>query len=296
MRRSRFARMGAFLLASTVLPFSPENGQADTSRGDRFKLYNLCAPMGLVIQDPSANATAIGLTAAQLEKLAVDRLESVALHETDAPTVLHVAANPSGVRLSYMKPVIDVASKETELMRTYYKFAKVNDASVAGVMLAVSHLLDSFLIEYQRVNRSECGNAKPKRLPGEASAGLSEIRRDPVQSAPEPGNDEGRVDRAGKGFTPPRLLSKVEPEYSEEARKSGIQGTVTLSVEIGEDGRVHNAKVLKSLGSGLDEEAVEAVKQWKFRPAQRNGTAVKTSAQIELSFSLPGTPKRGRKR
>lgn len=296
MRRSRFARTGAFLLASTVLPFSAENGRANTSRADRFKLFNHCAPMGLVVQNLSASATAIGLTAAELEQLAVDRLESVALHETDAPTVLHVAANPSGVRLWYMKPVIDVASKETESMRTYYKFAKVNDASAAGVMLAVSQLLDSFLVEYRRVNLSECGGANPKLLPGEAPAGLSEIRRDPVQPAPDPGNEEGRLDRAGKRPTPPRLLSKVEPQYSEEARKRGIQGTVTLSVEIGEDGRVHNAKVLKSLGSGLDEKAVEAVKQWKFRPAQRNGTAVKTSAQIELSFSLPGTPKRGRRR
>ena len=252
--------------------------------------------MGLVVQNLSASATAIGLTAAQLEKLAVDRLESVALHETDAPTVLHVAANPSGIRLWYMKPVIDVASKETELMRTYYKFAKVNDASAAGVMLALSQLLDSFLVEYEMVNQPECGSANPKLLPGEASAGFSEIRRDTVQPAPEPGNEEGRVDRDGKRSTPPRLLSKVEPEYSEEARKRGIQGTVTLSVEIGEDGRIHNAKVLKSLGSGLDEKAVEAVKQWKFRPAQRNGTAVKTSAQVELSFSLPGTRKRGRKR
>ena len=96
----------------------------------------------------------------------------------------------------------------------------------------------------------------------------------------------GGVFRIGGGVSQPRLLFKVEPEYSEEARKAKYQGTVMLSVEVWEDGVAHNIRVLRSLGLGLDEKAVEAVKQWKFSPGKKDGKPVKVLAQIQVSFRL----------
>lgn len=96
----------------------------------------------------------------------------------------------------------------------------------------------------------------------------------------------GGVYRIGGGVTSPRLLHKVEPEYSEEARKAKYQGTVMLAVEVWEDGLAHNIRVLRSLGLGLDEKAVEAVKQWKFSPGRKDGKPVKVAAQIQVSFRL----------
>ena len=63
------------------------------------------------------------------------------------------------------------------------------------------------------------------------------------------------------------IISKVEPSYSEEARKAKFQGTVVLSVTVGTDGRASHIQVQRSLGLGLDEKAIEAVKQWRFKPA-----------------------------
>ena len=96
----------------------------------------------------------------------------------------------------------------------------------------------------------------------------------------------GGVFRIGGGVTSPRLLSKVEPEYSEEARKAKYQGTVMLAVEVWEDGIAHNIRVVRSLGLGLDEKAVEAVRKWRFLPGKKDGKPVRVAAQIQVSFRL----------
>lgn len=96
----------------------------------------------------------------------------------------------------------------------------------------------------------------------------------------------GGVFRIGGGVTQPRLLLKVEPEYSEEARKAKYQGTVLLAVEVWEDGLAHNIRVVRTLGLGLDEKAVEAVKKWRFSPGKKDGKPVRVAAQIQVSFRL----------
>ncbi len=102
----------------------------------------------------------------------------------------------------------------------------------------------------------------------------------------EGGGVGGGVFRAGGGVTNPSVLYKVEPEYSEEARKAKYQGTVVLYVEVDPAGRPRNLRVLRSLGLGLDEKAIEAVEKWKFRPGFKDGRAVTVAAQIEVNFRL----------
>jgi protein TonB len=102
----------------------------------------------------------------------------------------------------------------------------------------------------------------------------------------EGGGVGGGVFRAGGGVSAPALLSKVEPEYSEEARKAKYQGVVVLYIEVDPSGRARNIRVLHSLGLGLDEKAVEAVRQWKFRPGYRNGRPVTVAATVEVNFRL----------
>lgn len=90
----------------------------------------------------------------------------------------------------------------------------------------------------------------------------------------------------GNGTTPPSVLSKVDPEYSEEARAAKYSGSVMLSVVVGTDGRADDINVVKSLGLGLDEKAVEAVQRWVFKPGMNQGVPVKVRAQIEINFRL----------
>jgi TonB family protein len=92
--------------------------------------------------------------------------------------------------------------------------------------------------------------------------------------------------RIGGGVTAPKVLSKVEPEYTEEARTAKYQGTVVLAVEIRPDGFADNIRVVRGLGLGLDENAMTAVRQWQFQPSTKDGAAVTVQATIEVNFRL----------
>jgi TonB family protein len=102
----------------------------------------------------------------------------------------------------------------------------------------------------------------------------------------EGGGFGGGVFRVGGGVTAPTILSRVEPQYSEEARKSRFQGTVLLEAIVRKDGTVQIVRVVRSLGFGLDENAIEALAKWRFRPGMRNGTPVDVSLNIEVNFNL----------
>jgi periplasmic protein TonB len=91
---------------------------------------------------------------------------------------------------------------------------------------------------------------------------------------------------SGHKITPPVLLVKVEPEFSEEARKAKFQGTVLLGIEVDTSGHAKNLRVLRGLGLGLDEKAIEAVSRWLFRPGVEDGRPVVTSATVEVNFRL----------
>lgn len=100
------------------------------------------------------------------------------------------------------------------------------------------------------------------------------------------GNMGGGAYRIGGGVSPPSILYKVEPEYSEEARKAKFQGTVLLYVVVDEKGNPRDIKILRPLGLGLDQKAVEAVEKWKFSPGKKDGKPVPVQAQIEVNFRL----------
>jgi len=96
----------------------------------------------------------------------------------------------------------------------------------------------------------------------------------------------GGVYKIGGGVSSPSLIYKVEPEYSEEARKAKFQGTVLLYVEVDEQGKPRNIRVIRPLGLGLDQKAIEAVEKWKFSPGKKDGKPVAVQAQIEVNFRL----------
>ena len=96
----------------------------------------------------------------------------------------------------------------------------------------------------------------------------------------------GGAYRIGGGVSPPSVLSKVEPEYSEEARKAKWQGTVVLQLVVDEHGLPQQMKVTRSLGLGLDQKAIEAVGKWRFKPGMKDGKPVPVIATIEVNFRL----------
>ena len=89
-----------------------------------------------------------------------------------------------------------------------------------------------------------------------------------------------------QGIRPPTIISRVEPEYSEEARQVHYQGTVVLQVTIDKDGTLTVGKIVRELGFGLDQKAIDALQQWKFRPATKDGEAVPVELNIDVNFEL----------
>lgn len=94
------------------------------------------------------------------------------------------------------------------------------------------------------------------------------------------------VFRVGGGVSAPLVIYKPDPEYSEEARKAKYQGTVVLALVVGVDGRPRDVRVQRSLGLGLDEKAMEAVRTWRFEPARKNGQPVPVAVNVEVNFNL----------
>jgi TonB family protein len=92
--------------------------------------------------------------------------------------------------------------------------------------------------------------------------------------------------RVGGGVSAPHAIYDPEPEYSEEARKARYQGVVVLQVVIGADGRPADIRVARTLGMGLDQKAVDAVRQWRFDPAIKDKQRVAVVVNIEVSFRL----------
>ncbi len=92
---------------------------------------------------------------------------------------------------------------------------------------------------------------------------------------------------ASAGASPlPQFSTRWIPEYSEEARKAKYSGSVMLSIVVNTDGRADDIKVVRSLGMGLDEKAIEAVGRWRFRPGTKDGVPVRVRAQVEVNFRL----------
>jgi protein TonB len=96
----------------------------------------------------------------------------------------------------------------------------------------------------------------------------------------------GGAYRIGGGVSQPTLITKIEPEYSEEARKAKWQGTVQLEIVIDEHGMPKDAKVKRALGLGLDQKAMEAVMKWRFKPGTKDGKPVPVIATVEVNFRL----------
>ena len=110
------------------------------------------------------------------------------------------------------------------------------------------------------------------------------------KQGPGAGDDDGigitGLSPARGAVTPAVLQWKAEPDYSEDARKAKLQGTVVLHIVIDARGRATNIRVAHSLGLGLDEKAVEAVSRWRFSPARQNGRPVPQPAIVEVNFRL----------
>jgi protein TonB len=100
------------------------------------------------------------------------------------------------------------------------------------------------------------------------------------------GNTGGGPRRIGGGVSAPQVIFQVEPEFSEEARRAKVAGNVLVNLWVDEQGNPSHVRVIRGVGMGLDEKAVAAVKQYRFRPAMENGKPVLVELNIEVNFQI----------
>ena len=96
----------------------------------------------------------------------------------------------------------------------------------------------------------------------------------------------GGLKHIGGGVSSPELIYKVDPEFSEEARKAKFMGIVLVNLIVDQNGSPQNVHVLRGVGMGLDEKAVEAVKQYRFKPAREGGKPVAVELNVEVNFQI----------
>jgi periplasmic protein TonB len=108
-----------------------------------------------------------------------------------------------------------------------------------------------------------------------------------------PGIGEGRgggigggVFRVGGGVLAPKPIATPDPQYTEQARQAKYEGTCILAMIVGPDGKPHDIRIQRGLGMGLDQKAIEAVQQWRFEPATKDGRPVAVQISVEVSFKL----------
>jgi TonB family protein len=149
-------------------------------------------------------------------------------------------------------------------------------------------------------NMPNLGNPMSARVSGPASngtgtgGGIGSGTNNGIGSGAGPGHGPGQGGGFGGGtykigdigVSPPVAKFTPEPDFTEEARKAKYQGTVVLAAVVGPDGRPRNIRVVRGLGMGLDEKAVERVKTWLFEPGKRNGTPVAVAMNFEVDFRL----------
>lgn len=100
------------------------------------------------------------------------------------------------------------------------------------------------------------------------------------------GGTGGGPYQPGNGIEPPRLLREVRPVYTEDARRRTLEGDVVLEIVVTRSGSVDRVRVVRGLGAGLDQNAIAAVRQWRFDPARRQGAAVDVVVEVSVEFRL----------
>ncbi len=244
-----------------------------------------------------------GLGLLKLAALQQRRHENDAAHATYAKAGQILGADPQAATALLHLGVSELLKKNYSQASDYLLRAQQIDAGSAGmalmwsaVLLEAQKNLDEADALFRRaVAQQDAKSADAATLAKVYSGFLRRQGREDEAAAvesrwPAPAANRAElpagVYRIGGAVQPPKVLEKVEPEYSEEARAAKLTGTEILFVQIGTDGLAHNVQVVRGLGLGLDENGVDAISQWRFQPGQKDGQPVAVAATIEINFRL----------
>ena len=119
----------------------------------------------------------------------------------------------------------------------------------------------------------------------QAGRGRGTVTQLPVNT-PWPAAEQAGAVRPGNGITPPKATRSALPRYTREAMDAKVQGVVTLEILIGTDGKVTDARVLRTASPLLNQPAIDAARRWEFTPTVVNGEPKPVVLMVELDFNL----------
>ncbi len=173
------------------------------------------------------------------------------------------------------------------------KFKNLRSRNEVEILVSLSAVVvsnDSLRRTLQTIFVS--GESLPEWVPSHWKEFLSKTVSDEKQDLNNPycGETEKgeKVYRVGNayGVAPPRLRSRTEPNYTDEALQAGLEGTVVIAGVISREGKLANPRIVEPIGMGLDDSAVQTVLKWRFDPALRDGQPVAACARFEVAFRL----------
>jgi TonB family protein len=192
------------------------------------------------------------------------------------------------IRLAREQMIDRMVVRLTGARRPYVEallaFANVGRVTAAAPAFSPSHHLKrriSSILEEVSVKKSRLVVSFAGIALCLVAAGILSIRTFPLQA------QDRHIHRVSEpGVKAPKVVYKVDPNYTPEARDAKIEGTVVVDVEVHPDGKAHNLKVERTLDPGLDQRALDAISAWRFQPATKNGKPIAVKATIEINFKL----------
>jgi len=194
--------------------------------------------------------------------LAAARLRSEAEHAADD----RVLTDGTGAS-SYAHQLLDIARRLTQ-----------HPPHSAVAMTRRPRALESRIAAILDASRTRTGAGIRARLTVMLTATCLLLFLAACQSA--------RIYKVAQVQTPPKVVSKVEPNYTDDARTAKIEGPVVLSLIVDTQGHAQKIRVTKSLDKGMDQQAIAAIEKWHFAPGIKDGKPVRTAATIQVNFRL----------
>jgi TonB family protein len=272
--------------------------------------YDSALELALAQPDSRLTATAVEVSMFYSQQNNLAKAESALKNAVDAEEQAHIAPISEASLFigladlySRQQRFVDLAATQRRLMQVWETSIGPESVVVANVLYRLSETENQagdFAAAEQSIERAltilEKTYGPDAATTGYGLSHLSTVERrlGKTDAAASSGaralairqKETGNAVHVGASMTAPRVLSKRDPPYSDEARKAHIQGSVLLSLVVDESGTPQLVTVLLPLGAGLDEAAIETVQKWHFQPGAKNGVPVPVQATVEINFRL----------
>jgi len=202
--------------------------------------------------------------------------------KSEIPISLHVDAEGVPLNLAILNPK---DSKLDELALNTVAGDRFKPGTYKGLPVSVAEIVTVTLYACMDEKKNSSGQQTDQvRLWSQTEQKATPLRNSQMET--DDSADIGTIYSVGQGVSAPDILYSRDPEYTDQARRARLQGSVLLSIVVDTHGIPQNVKVVRPLGMGLDLKAIDAVMKFRFKPAMKDNTPVPVNINVEISFRL----------